>query len=119
MKIPDEIELISLFECEPEMLDKGVPFAYNEAVFRFSNSNNEKFIVKISPAYGDVKIEVFVSDSNELISYLEFQNIQSMDILSDKKFETKIMLTSENSIIKINFKPRYKIFINQFQIPQE
>jgi len=114
MKIPDEIALMSLFECEPEMLDKVVPFFYNEAIYKFQNTNNEQFIVSISPSYGDIKIQVIVGNTNELLSYLDLQNVESMEILSDKKYESKIMITSENSVIKINFKPKYKIFVSQF-----
>ena len=39
MKSPDELSLMSLLECEPEMLDKGVPFFYNEAIYKFANEN--------------------------------------------------------------------------------
>jgi len=61
-----------------------------------------------------MKVSVTLSGSNELISALDISNIETMEILSDKKDESKIMITSPNSIIKINFKPKHKIFINQF-----
>ena len=112
MKIPDEIALMSLFECEPEMLDKGVPFIYNEAIYKFYNGNNEQFTISIAPSYGDIKIQVNIEGTNELLSYLDLKNVELMDIISDKKNESKIMITSENSIIKLNFKPKYKIFIS-------
>lgn len=114
MKIPDELSLISLFECEPTLLDNGVPYFYNEATYKFSNQNNEDFCVSISPSYHEMKVTVTLAGSNELISVLEISNIEAIEILSDKKDESKIMITSPNSIIKINFKPKYKIFINQF-----
>ncbi|MBU3102219.1 MULTISPECIES: hypothetical protein [Clostridium] len=113
MKIPDEIALMSLFECEPEMLDKGVPFIYNKATYKFSNRNNEQFIVSIAPAYGDIKIQVNIAGTNELLSYLDLENAELIDIISDKKDESKMMITSKNIIIKINFKPKYKISISQ------
>lgn len=113
MKFPDELSLMSLLECEPEMLDKGMPFFYNEAIYKFENENNEQFLVNIAPSYGDIKIQVIIKDTNELLSFLNFQNVESLEILSDKKNESKIMITSENSVIKINFKPKYKIFISQ------
>ncbi|MBU3187790.1 hypothetical protein [Clostridium estertheticum] len=113
MKLPDEIALMSLFECEPEILDKGLPFFYNEAKYKFPNGNSEQFIVSIEPSYGDMKIQANIEGTNELISYLDLKNVELLDIISDKENESKIMLTSEHSIIKINFKPRYKIFISQ------
>lgn len=34
MKLPDEMLLISIFECEPRMLDGDkVPFFYNQATY--------------------------------------------------------------------------------------
>lgn len=114
MKIPDEVSLLSLFECEPTLLDDGVPFCYNEATYRFSNQSNEDFCISISPPYHELKVSVTLSGSNELISVLDISNIEAIEIISDKKDESKIMLTTPNSIIKINFKPKYKIFINQF-----
>ncbi len=42
MKIPDEVELISLFESGPVLLDEVVPFYYNQATYIFSNKNNEQ-----------------------------------------------------------------------------
>ncbi len=114
MKIPDEISLISLFECEPVLLDDVVPFYYNEAIYRFSNIYKEDFCFSISPSYHEMKVSVTLSGSNELISVLDINNIEAIEILSDKKDESKIMITSPNSIIKINFKPKYKVFINQF-----
>jgi len=114
LKIPDEIALMSLFECEPKMLDNVVPFYYNESIYKFSNSNYEEFSVNISPSYGDMKIQVVDKNTSELISYLDLKNIKSIEVLSDRKYESKIMITSESNIIKVNFKPKYKVFISQF-----
>lgn len=114
MQIPDEISFMSLFECEPELLDNGVPFFYNQATYRLSNQNKEDFCVSISPSYHEMKVTVTLSGSNEVISVLDINNIEAVEILSDKKDESKIMITTSNNIIKINFKPKYKIFINQF-----
>jgi hypothetical protein len=58
MNFPDELSLMHLLECEPEMLDKGVPFFYNEAIYKFANENNEQFLFIIAPSYGEIKIHV-------------------------------------------------------------
>jgi hypothetical protein len=114
LKVPDEISLMSLFECDPKMVDEGISFFYNESTYRFSNSNNEEFLVVICPSYGDIKVQVTIEDTNEIISIMEFGNVESIEILCDKKNESKIMITSEHSVIKINFKPKFKLFVNQF-----
>ena len=114
MKIPEEISFTSLFECEPTMLDKDIPYFYNESTYRFCNGNSEKFIVRFCPSYGDINIQVYAESTNELMSNIVCANVVAIEILVDKKDESIIMITSENSAIKINFKPKFKIFINQF-----
>jgi len=114
VRIPDEISLISLFECEPKMLDTSVSYFYNQSSYIFSNKNNEKFIVVICPSYEEIKFQVSIGDTNEIISIMEFGNVKSLEILCDKRAESKIMITTEHNIVKINFKPKFKIFINQF-----
>ena len=46
---PEENEFLSLFECEPILLDttsKDLPFYYNKATYRFFNGQ-EDFIVTL------------------------------------------------------------------------
>ena len=68
MKVPDEISLMSLFECNPKLLDEGIPFFYNESTYRFSNTNNEDFLVVICPSYGDIKVQVTIRDVSLMIT---------------------------------------------------
>lgn len=112
MSIPDELSLLSLFECEPKLLDKNVPYFYNQAIYEFSNYSNERFIVTICPSYSDIKIDVYSVENNELMSSFDFKSIDTMEILSDKREESKIMIKSENGSVRINFKPRFKVFLD-------
>ncbi|BCZ47297.1 hypothetical protein psyc5s11_33640 [Clostridium gelidum] len=88
MSIPDELSLLSLFECEPKFSDNNVPYFYNEATYEFSNYANERFVVSICPSYSDIKIQVYSSDNNELLTLLEFKSIDKIEILSDKREES-------------------------------
>lgn len=67
---PEEIDLISLFECEPTLSDT-IPknFFINEATYQFSN-REEDFVVTLSPSSCEVKIQVTQRTSNKLISPL-------------------------------------------------
>lgn len=38
-QFPENYELVGFFEVEPEVLDKDVPWAYNELTFNSSSSN--------------------------------------------------------------------------------
>lgn len=114
MKIPDEISLISFFECEPQMLDEEVMYYYNQATYEFKNNNGELFIVSISPADNEFKLQVLDTESKNILSLIELSNVESIEILSDKKQDARFMITSESSVMKIDLKPRFRIFMNQF-----
>jgi hypothetical protein len=46
---PSKHDLIGLFECEPVLLDEGVPWAYNRLTFT-SNRPDEQIVCEIEPA---------------------------------------------------------------------
>lgn len=112
MSIPDEFSLLALFECEPKLLDDNVPYFYNEATYEFKNSANERFLVSISPANSDIKIQVYRMDGNELNSLLQFKNADEVEILIDNKEESAIRIQNDRYSVRINFKPRFKIFLD-------
>lgn len=113
-EFPNEIELLSLFECEPKLLDtssKDYPFYYNEAIYRFSNGEAD-FVVTLSPSYGEVKIQVTRRDSNKLLSLIDLKRVKRFEITADKKDHSSVLLTVINEetqqIIEIDFKPYFK-----------
>lgn len=117
MSIPDELSLLSLFECEPKLCNNKVPYFYNEAIYEFNNSASERFVVSICPSYSDIKIQVYSADNNELLSLLDFKCVDGIEILSDKKEESKIAIKTEGGLVKVNFKPRFKVFLNIINYP--
>ncbi len=117
---PDEIDFLSLFECEPTFLDtisKDYPFYYNEATYRFSNGE-EDFIVTLSPSYGEVKIQVTNRASNRLLSLLDLKRVEKFDIISDKINHSSVLLTVINEdsqqMIEIDFKPLFKQIFKEY-----
>jgi len=116
LKIPNEITWISFFDSEPRLLDEGIPHYYNEINYKFVNNDNERFIITMVPSCSEFKIEIFKGDTDELLGILNLKNIETIDILSDKEEEKRIMITSRHGVMKIDFAPRYKIFVNQLLI---
>ncbi|WP_394138923.1 hypothetical protein [Cytobacillus oceanisediminis] len=111
---PEENDFLSLFECEPTLLDttsKDLPFYYNKATYRFSNGT-EDFIVRLSPSYGEVKIQVTQPISNRLLSILDLKRVGKFEITADKKERASVLLTVFNEdsqqMIEIDFKPYFK-----------
>jgi hypothetical protein len=117
---PDEIDLLSLFECDPTLLDtssKDYPFYYNQATYKFSNGE-EDFVVTLSPSYGEVKIQVTNRSTNRLFSILELTRVEKFEIVSDKKDHSSVLLTVENEdtqqMIEIDFKPFFKQIFKEY-----
>lgn len=111
---PEENDFLSLFECEPTLLDstsKDLPFYYNQATYRFSNGE-EDFIVTFSPSYGEVKIQATRRASNRLIAHLKLKRVDKFEIKADKKDHSSVLLTVVNEdsqqMIEIDFKPYFK-----------
>lgn len=115
--LPDEYELLALFECEPVLRDtqtKNLPFYYNQATYRFSNEE-EAFLVILEPAYGEVKIQVNQKSTNRLISRLDLKRVDSLEIKADSKKSSSILLTlgSDETFqtLEIQFKPNFKLIL--------
>ena len=117
MDIPSEIDLLSIFECEPELLDssKDLPFYFNKAIYRFYNGI-ENFKVILSPSYKEFMLEVKNIQTNEPITYLQLIEVESLEILQDKKDKSRILLMVRQNeevlqTIQIEFKPRFQFII--------
>ena len=113
MKIPEDYEILSLFGVEPVFSSDNaqVPYFYNQSTYTFSNYEKQQFIVSLNPAYNEVSITV--DEDGVRISSLSFRNIQSLEILKDNENEARIMVSDDRFIIKLNFKPRFMIFIEE------
>lgn len=116
---PEEIDLLSLFECEPILLDKSedLPFYYNEASYHFNNKE-EEFHVTISPSYGEVQIEVKERTSQDLIALFDLKRVGKFEIIEDKKETSSILLTINNEetqqTIELGFKPKFKVVFMEY-----
>ena len=116
---PSENDFLSLFECEPVLLDtttEELPFFYNVATYQFSNGE-ENFIVTLSPSYKEVKVQVTQTVSNRLLSFLDLKRVNKFEIVADKKDFSSVLLTIENvhslQTIEIDFKPHFKFIIKE------
>lgn len=109
MKMLDAFECGALFQCDPVLLDKEVPFFYNEAAYTFMNEQGEQFSVKLQPSAQDLKIEVFLEE--ERLAYLDFTGDFSMEILSDQVDSSKLRIKNSTGSAIIHFRPRYKMFL--------
>lgn len=105
---PDEYELLSFFECEPEKTDIDVPFYYNQMSYTIKDDLNE-YEFQISPAYGD--LSVFWKEKGKLVLQWNFHNIEKLQIEKNNNSEYLILsFRSEDlSDCLIWVRPKFKM----------
>ncbi|QPA54982.1 hypothetical protein [Lysinibacillus sphaericus] len=114
---PDEIELLSLFETNPDFLDTmEIPFYYNEMVYRFSNKE-EEFEIKLAPSVGELSIKVFQKETCNLLFKLLLISVSNFEIKEDTKEKNCIQLVLDHEeilqIYEISFKPKFSLILTE------
>lgn len=102
---PADHELISIFCSEPEILDKNVPWFYNEITFRGSQ-NDLAYTVIIDPAYGD--LEIRIGHPNHPITHLSLTEVTGLR-LHENSHEAVITASfpedSGRGMLKLRLRP--------------
>jgi hypothetical protein len=75
--------------------------------YKYTNPNQQLFTFKICPSYSEVKF--LVKREKLEISNIIFSSVSNLTILSDRLEEKRMMITSENFIMKITLKPVFQI----------
>jgi hypothetical protein len=105
---PEEYELISFFEGEPEVLDHGVPWCYNRLTFRTKRGEN-KICCAIEPGYG---ILIFSWEQRDKsIASINLEKITSIEIISEKGIE-KLLAKFDQEIGLMDFELELKPNVN-------
>ena len=113
MEIPEELDLISLFESFPKRKDKSDSFYYDKSTFVLEN-DKELFEVILSPFYHEFTLIVKDRCTKETLSYIELLLVNKIEIIEDKKYLSKIRLFHGDSdryenIIELTLKPNFKM----------
>ena len=78
------------------------------AQFRIQDNEAKIIRIDIDPSIDKVSIIVKNINSDEIANYI-FRNLSEFAILSTKSTCSRFMLTKQNSIIKVEIKPIFKI----------
>jgi len=83
---PEDYELISFFEVEPELLDSNpqIPWFYNTLTFA-KEYHDEVLYCTFSPSYGELDLTL-VRDQKPIVT-LSLHNIQKVEILKQEHSE--------------------------------
>ena len=74
---PEDYELLGFFEVEPTVLDKEVPWAYNELTFKTEASNG---ILETRMQTGSEIMEIKWFQDNNLVLHLELVGVFKIEI---------------------------------------
>lgn len=108
IELPAEHELVGLFECEPKLADKDIPWCYNRLSFSLIRSDG-KICFEIHPAFGEINFW-WEQDGQQRVS-LKMNHVKSLEVHIDKNDE-HILLTGEDLEPKIVTKIRLKPFVS-------
>lgn len=106
---PEDFELLSIFESEPEVLDVDAPWFYNTLTYR-GERDGLKYMIKLSPAYGE--LEVRIGDSTHLITHLSITSVSALRLHEghgDAVLMASFPPDSGRGILKIRVRPRLSV----------
>lgn len=108
LDLPEEYELISFFECEPQLADPSTPWCYNN--LHFSTFRGQDHIVcEIEPAYGELKL--WWKQAGQLRAHVKLNKLESLSVHVGKEDDYMIVSGPDNSPATL-FKLRLKPFVS-------
>ena len=108
---PEEHELIWLFECEPEVTDKGIPWAYNHLTFTTMREDCE-VKCEIEPGYETVKL-TWTRNNEEQVD-LDFHWVKGLEVVKKNATEALVVYFRDDSPLKpviIQLKPHVNVSV--------
>jgi len=105
LELPEEYELIGLFECEPHLASRDTPWAYNSITFKTFRGNDYLFC-KIEPDVGELVFIWTVEGIQR--AHIKINSLKSISVHLDKNDEFLIASSGEYSpkqLLKIRIKP--------------
>ncbi len=101
---PENFQLESFFEGEPEVLDKDVPWAYNELVFNVTAKNGN---LKVKMVTGCELMDVIWKQGEHTVLKLELKGIRSLQVMDEKKYDTLVSSFRSEDVddLKIKIRP--------------
>lgn len=120
MELPNEEELVSVFETLPDRKDETDEFQFDTSTFKLENGT-ESFEIVLSPFYNEFTLTVTEMKRQETISYLKLRSVEKIEILKDRKKAAAIRIfhgRSESYIhtLELAFKPRFQMALQELYL---
>ena len=108
MHLPEEWELLEVFQSDPALLDPGVPWAYNTLTFE-TTRGSDRIRCEISPGYEEVTL-AWNRGSEELVN-LKLCRIVGLAVSNESDRVTISFEFADGSIgpLEMHLKPAVQI----------
>lgn len=108
MNLPEEFELISVLQTLPKTNDENLDFYYRENIYDV-RIDNYQYMIKISPSYEEVSLNIFDHELKKDVINLKLDEIEKISIQED--FENHSVLEfisdlNEDAFLKIKLRMR-------------
>jgi hypothetical protein len=101
-----ELELLSCFGVEPQMLDSGVPWCYNDAAYQVEvDGLSVSFAVQ--PAYRDVRL--IVRRGEQRLDELNAVGVADVRVLNEPGHDLVEVQLSERDWLQVQLRPAFEI----------
>ena len=98
----EEIDFVTFFECESKMLDEGVPWIYNEALYEFKQGDFT-LSCSIAPSYKDVRLIFKCGD--QVLYELNAMLVEDIKYHNDNGRETLEVVIDGRDRLWVRLKP--------------
>ena len=105
---PDQHELLTLFECEPVLADKDVPWCYNHLTFK-TNRGSDQIVCEIMPSYHALKL-AWTRDGQQLVS-LDLNSVAGITLELDGQTEAFTATSRDENLapLRVQLKPHVSV----------
>ena len=105
---PEQYDLIALFECDPVLADKDVPWSYNHLTFR-TDRGSDQIVCQIEPGYHTLKFE-WKQDGQRLV-LLDLNWVAGIATELDDHAEALVTMFRDQNLkpLRIQLKPHVSL----------
>ncbi len=97
---PEEWQLLSLFEAEPEVVDRDVPWAYNTLIFD-ATRGIDRVHCRIMPSYEILRLTWW--QSNEMRLSLDLNWVSGLQVVTENGHECLIASFRDTHLLNLEF----------------
>ena len=114
-RLPPDRELIEFFGAEPDVLDAGVPWLYNQVTF-VTERESDRLVFTLAPAYGELKVIWSCGGADVVSAELSGLRTLEVDTLQPPS-PSLIVKDGGGTQLRLWLEPRVRLFLAHREPP--